>query len=221
MRILFRAMSVLILAALLVGCGVAHAHRSEDLLPAEGDVNEPAEGPVAEAPPEGGSVDDDPLPLAPESDPDTQLTEYGPVAIPELGLTLEVPQGAARLEPLYEWAVVDVPEGRLGFSYTKFEPPMGPEAVLPGPSVSLGSEPVSFPWGEGRYYLVEVYGEAPPADEGETQAPVESVEKHIVVTSEVEGKRYFLDFYAGAPTAEGLAAIEPLLQRVVESVTLQ
>jgi len=139
--------------------------------------------------------------------------------VPELSLTFAVP-GELEQELEFVWSAYGLQSGVLGFDYTQFEPPMMPESMLPSPAQILESEAVIFAWGEGRQYVMEVFGEAPPAEEGETQAPVESVERHVVITVEVEGQRYFLDFYASGADAEELAALEPLLQQVVESVTL-
>ncbi|MFP4343458.1 MAG: hypothetical protein ACLFU8_02085 [Anaerolineales bacterium] len=210
MRSLLKVGLVVLLAALLVGGGVLiYAQSRGD----EPDVEAPVGDPVAPVDEESEVVDE---PLPPAADEGTQLTEYGPVVIPDLDLTLEVPRSAARLEPLWEWAVADVPEGRLGFNYMPFEPPLEPEAILPNHALVLEGEEVDLGWSEGRAYLLEIY--APAAEGGDTQAPVESVERHILVVTEVAGEEYIFDFYAGAPTAEGLARLEGRLLHLAHVV---
>ncbi len=195
MRNLMKAVTFLLFAVLLVGCEVALADLDRQL-----EERPSVEVPVSEGSGEGEIVDD-PLPTTP--DPGTQLTDYGPVVIEELGLTLEIPQSTtARIEPLWEWAVSDVAEGRLGFNFMTFEPPMEPEAILPNHAQVLESEAVDLGWAEGRSYLLALY--APAGDGGE----VESLQRHVVVVTEVAGEKQILDFYAIAPDAEGLAQLE-------------
>lgn len=55
-----------------------------------------------------------------------------------------------------------------------------------------------------------------PSPEDE-RAPVESVEHHVVVTVEVDEQLYVVDFFAASPTADHLAALEPVLQTILRS----
>jgi hypothetical protein len=214
MRSLLKVGLVVLLVALLVSGGVMYAQSRRDEPNVEAPVDPVApEEPVVDLD-EEAEVVDEPLPPAPAEG--TQLSDYGPVVIPDLDLTLEVPQSAARLEPLWEWAMADVPEGRLGFNYMPFEPPREPEAILPNHSLVLESEEMDLGWSQGRGYLLELY--APAAEGGDTQAPVEAVERHILVVTEVAGERYLLDFYASAPTSEGLAQLEGRLLHLAHFV---
>jgi len=139
------------------------------------------------------------------------------VVVPELGLTLEVPKEASRIDSLWKWEVPGIPEGQLGFNYKRLKPPMEPESVLPGSSLILESEVVVFEWGRGRSYTMEIYAPIPPNTSDE-KAPVESIQHHIVITVDIKGQRFILDFFAGASDAEVLPALKPLLQRMAESV---
>jgi len=150
---------------------------------------------------------------------ETQLPGYKEVTIPDLGLTLEVPKEASRIESLWKWEVPGIPEGHLGFNYKRFKPPMEPESILPGPSLILESEAVAFEWGTGRSYTMEIYAPIPPSPEDE-KAPVESVQHHIVITADIKGERVILDFFAGTSGAGDLTALKPLLQQMAESVKI-
>ncbi len=187
-----------LVALLLVGGGVLiHAQMQRD---PDAEVALPAETLLPQAPPEAVADSDDVS-----------------VFVPELGLTLDVPGRAARLEPDWEWVVPEVPEGRLGFHFASFEPPMEPESLLPTPGLVLESEAVDLGWGQGRSYRLEVY--ASPAEEGQEPVVV-SVQSHIVVRAEMEGDLYLVAGYASAPTFAELNRLEPLLQGMMESVTL-
>ncbi len=187
-----------LVALLLVGGGVLiHAQMQRD---PDAEVALPAETLLPQAPPEAVADSDDVS-----------------VFVPELGLTLDVPGRAARLEPDWEWVVPEVPEGRLGFHFVSFEPPMEPESLLPTPGLVLESEAVDLGWGQGRSYRLEVY--ASPAEEGQEPVVV-SVQSHIVVRAEMEGDLYLVAGYASAPTFAELNRLEPLLPGMMESVTL-
>ncbi len=143
---------------------------------------------------------------------------YERVTLADAGLSLDVPSGWAQSEP----GVWNPPEDaalRLGVQWLDLQPPMQAEAaLLPQPAQILDSEPVELAWGSGRRFTVEVYGEAV---EGEGKAPVEAVETHVLVVVELSGGRRAFDVYIGAPDAEQLASLEPVLRRALESVALQ
>ena len=104
-------------------------------------------------------------------------------------------------------------------AYALGSPEVEPEAVLlPQPAQVLDAQPVELAWGSGRRFTMEVYGEA---EEGTGQAPVESVETHVLVVMEQEGTRWAIDVYASAPSAGQLAEMEDVLQRALASVALQ
>jgi len=154
-----------------------------------------------------------------EPEADDRPSEHTEVIIPDLGITLEVPKEASRIEPLWNWEVPGIPEGHLGFNYKRFKPPMEPESVLPDPSLILESEEVVFEWGRARSYTMEIYVPVPQSSEDE-KAPVESVQYHIVITADIKDERFILDFFAGASAAGDLPALKPLLQQMAESVKI-
>jgi hypothetical protein len=141
---------------------------------------------------------------------------YQEVEIPEVGLSFEVPEGWQRLEPDWVWAPDAEGSLRLGANWMELEPPMEAEAaLLPGHAQVLASEPVQLIWGSGRSFTVEVY--APTAEEGGTQAPVESYEIHTLIVFSAGDVRRAVDLYASAATVEDLDGLRPALQHMLDS----
>ncbi len=140
------------------------------------------------------------------------------VQVPEVGLSLELPADWTETAP-GSWAAPDQEELRLGVQAVDLEPGQEPEAVLlPGPSQVVESVPLKLPWGDARRVVLEVYEGEP--EEGE-QAPVASVEAHVLAVVDQAGGRLGIDIYAAAPTAEELAALEPTLQHALKTVVLR
>jgi len=139
------------------------------------------------------------------------------VVAPALGFDMQVPDGWEQVSEEAFWSPSgDLAEG-IGAARRALDPPEEAEAVmLPGPSQVLDSQVVSTPWGEGRRVTLEVYAEA---KEGEGQAPVISVETHILVTRSFDGQREALDLFARARDMEGLEALEPALRLALESAS--
>lgn len=90
--------------------------------------------------------------------------------------------------------------------------------MLPTPSQVVHSEPVELDRASGRRFTVEVY--APAAQGGDTQAPVQSVETHVLIVVSLGGTRRAFDFYASGQTAEQLDILEPSLQHMLETSAL-
>ena len=146
------------------------------------------------------------------------LSMYTRVDLTEAGLSLEVPTTWTQIDAA-TWAPPEDDAIRLGVRSAMLEPPQEPEAVLlPQPAQVLDAQPVELVWGSGRRFTVEVYGEA---EEGTGQAPVESVETHVLVVIERDGARWAIDVYTQAPSAGQLAEIEDVLQRALASVVPQ
>jgi hypothetical protein len=145
-------------------------------------------------------------------------TAYQRAQIAEAGLSLDVPTTWIQID-VATWAALEDDAMRLGVRWADLEPPQEPEAaLLPQPAQILESQPMELPWGSGRQFTVEVYGEA---EEGAGQAPVESVETHVLVVVERDGARRAIDVYTQASSAGQLAEIEDVLQRALPSVVLQ
>ena len=83
--------------------------------------------------------------------------------------------------------------------------------MLPNHSQTLQTTPVDLPWGKGTSYRLEV---SDPAAAGGQPS---SFEQHVVVNL---GDKVAYDFCASAPTAEGLAKLQPILQQMLSSVAL-
>ncbi len=145
-------------------------------------------------------------------------TVYRRLQVAEAGLSLEVPATWTQIDAA-TWAAPEDDAMRLGVQWADLEPPQEPEAaLLPQPAQILESQPMELPWGSGRQFTVEVYGEA---EEGAGQAPVQSVEIHVLVVVERDGARRAIDVYTQASSAGQLAEIEDVLQRALTSVMLQ
>jgi hypothetical protein len=141
------------------------------------------------------------------------------VAVFTTGLSVEVPGGWQRLEP--EWVWTPDPAGglRLGVRWTNLTPPQEPEAaLLPQNAQIVQSEPVELSWGSGRRFTIDVYG--PAAEGSATQAPVRSVETHVIVVAEMGHTRRAFDLFASAPTAAGLDTLASALQNMLDSSAL-
>jgi hypothetical protein len=161
--------------------------------------------------------------LVPQEDEEASAAEppdaYQRVTVAELGLTFEVPADWLQLGSGYVWAPEERSELRLGFNGVALEPPMEPEpALLPDPAQTVDSQAVDLGWADGRSFTLEVYG--PGVEGGDTKAPVESVQKHVLIVLQRDNGRLGLDFYAGAPEAEALKGLEPALQHVLDTATL-
>lgn len=149
----------------------------------------------------------------------TPVLAYQKVDIPEAGLVFEVPVGWQRLETEWAWSPDDANGLRIGVNWMDIQPPQEVEAaMLPAPSQVIHSEPVELGWGSGRRFTLEVY--APAAQGSDTQAPVQSVETHVLVVVSLRDTRRAFDFYAIGQTAEQLAILEPSLQHVLETSIL-
>jgi hypothetical protein len=135
------------------------------------------------------------------------------------GLSVEVPGGWQRLEPDWVWTPDPAGGLRLGVAWADLAPPQEPEAaLLPQNAQIVQSEPVALSWGNGRTFTVEVYG--PAAEGSATRAPVQSVETHVIVTTQVGDVRRAFDLFASAPTAAELDALTSALQNMLDSSAL-
>ena len=149
----------------------------------------------------------------------TPAPVYRKVDIPEAGLMFEVPDGWRRLEPEWTWSPDSANSLRLGVNWMDVQPPQEMEAaLLPNHSQTIHSEPVELGWASGRRFTVEVY--APAEQGGDTQAPVQSVETHVIVVVSLGDTRRAFDFYARGQTAEQLAILEPSLQHMLATSIL-
>ena len=138
------------------------------------------------------------------------------ISIPEIGLTFEIPGGWQRQGHNWIWAPVSPPTGsegqHIGVSWKEIRPGQEPEALLlPGNAVMLDRTPgPDLTWGMAATYRLQVMV---PGGQGQIQA----VEMHVIV----RGMDKYYDFYASAPAGEELAALEPVLQRMLASASLE
>ena len=193
------------------------------LLTACGATSTPAAAPVITGGPTAGSaaapvITEEPTAVSTAAPAPTALETVAPVGepveIPEAGLRLQPPAGWERLEPDWAWAAPEVEGQRVGLAWAELQPPAEPEAaLLPAGAGILSSEPAAVSWGQARRVTVEVYGPA----EGEGQAPVAAVETHVLVVTTEGGLRRGYDFYASAPTAGDLEALQPVLDAMIQS----
>lgn len=211
----------LFLAFLMAGCGEVTPEATATPEPPDAtatpvdvvdDVAEPTATPDAQPDPADEST--------PTSDVGDAPTEEAvqTVAIPPADLQVAVPETWVRLEPGWIWAPDAEADSRVGVAWADLQPPQEPEAaLLPENAQIVDSVLVDLAWGQGRQFLVEVYGEAP--QEGDQQAPVVSVETHVLVVVTQDSGRVAYDFFATAPTLEQLESIEPILHQMLASVT--
>ncbi|MBC7334652.1 MAG: VCBS repeat-containing protein [Clostridia bacterium] len=143
---------------------------------------------------------------------------YTRVDLTEAGLSLEIPTAWTQIDAA-TWVSPEDDAMRLGVRWAILEPPQEPEAVLlPTPSQIIHSEPVELSWASGRSFTVEVY--APAAQGGDTQAPVQSVETHMLIVVSLGDTRRAFDFFASGQTAEQLNILAPSLQHMLETSIL-
>jgi len=145
---------------------------------------------------------------------------YEQVALPETGLSLEVPASWQRLDPDWAWSPAGDGLPRLGVTWRDLQPPEEVEAaLLPSPAQVLDSQPVDLGWGSGRRVTLEVY--APETGNGDAQAAVQSVETHVLVVVQEGTNRRAYDLFGIAESPEALSAIEPMLEHLSETATLE
>jgi hypothetical protein len=138
------------------------------------------------------------------------------ISIPEIGLTFEIPGGWQRQGHDWIWAPVSPPassQGQfIGVSWKEIRPGQEPEALLlPENAVMLDRTPgPELAWGTAAPYRLQVMV---PGGQGQIQA----VEMHVIV----RGMDKHYDFYASAPAGEELAALEPVLQHMLASPSLE
>jgi hypothetical protein len=143
---------------------------------------------------------------------------YQRTKVAEAGLSLELPAGWTEINDA-TWAAPEDDTLRLGVQWADLEPPQEPEAVLlPQPGQILESVPLELPWSSARRFVIEVYGEA---GAGAEQAPVTSVEAHVLAIIETGGERTAVDVYAAAPSAQELTILAAILQRATKTVVLE
>ncbi len=210
---------VLLVSLAVVGCGPAPdvAGEGPDApAPTASAVEEPTQEPIVT--PEQTPVDE------PSATPETEAPArqatpvYTRTDVPEAGLSFELPEPWVRLEPDWVWTPEPGSELLVGVKWLVLEPPQEVEAaMLPGPSEVLSAEPVVLALGEAQRYRVNVFG---PAVEGsDEQAPVDSMQTHIVVVVDQGGGRLAYDFYAVGSDAEQLGLAESALEHLIVSVT--
>jgi hypothetical protein len=205
----FVGSAILALALLLTGCnlGSQEGEAVETLPTPTLAVVEPTPEPV------------DPTPTVP-APPEEVAPAYVVVELPEAGLSFEVPGDWVRLEPEWGWVPESGSELRVGVAWMTLVPPQEAEAVmLPGPSEVVSSEPIELSFGAGRRVVLNVFVTEP--ESGDDQAPVETVEVHVLVVVVRGGVRQAYDFFASAPDQEGLETLEPVLDHMVETAMVE
>jgi len=129
------------------------------------------------------------------------------IRIADTELVLDLPAGWARQGTDWAWALLDAPGQLVGVNWNEREPGWEPTATLPNHAVMLDARPVQVGWSKAMSYTVQVFDSA--AQGGQPIA----VETHIIILAE---KRAY-DIYASARTADGLAALTPILKHMVDS----
>jgi hypothetical protein len=163
-----------------------------------------------------GQVQSQPTAVPPVASP---TPAYQVVDIPAMGLRFEVPGDWQRTAPELAWSPAGSEDLILGVNWIELPPPVEAEAaLLPHHAQIIDAQALALSCGEGRRFTVEVY--APAAQADDEQAPVASVQAHVIVTVQQGEVRRAFDLYAVAPAAEGLASLEPALAHLLTSFQL-
>jgi len=170
-----------------------------------------------EACPAPQTADVEPTPTA-STEPQAQVT-YTEVEVIGAGLQVEVPDSWQQLSTGWAWSPVGEGLPQIGVAWRDLQPPEEPEAaLLPSPSQVLASEPIDLSWGSGRRVTLEVY--APGAEDSDSQAPVQSVQTHVLIVVQEGASRRAYDLVAAAGSLEELTAIEPIFQHLLDTARL-
>ena len=128
---------------------------------------------------------------------------------PEIEISFEIPADWHQNGTGWSWSPPATDTVRIGINWNEIGPGWQPTSMLPNHSKTLKTAPIDLGWAQGTVYTVEV--SAPAAAGG---GPV-AVEEHAVVVQK-NGLRGY-DFYASAPTAAKLAALDPTFHHVLNS----
>ncbi len=220
-RALWAITLVLLLAASMLGCQAAPDvgdAAAETPAPSATEATEPVEDATDTPEP---IVTLEPSPTSEEvALPEEESPIYSSVEVPEAGLSFELPEGWVRQEPEWVWSPEAGSDLLVGLKWLVLEPPQEVEAaLLPSPSEIVSVDDVDLSLGSGRQFLVNVFGEATEGS-GE-QAPIESVQSHILVVVEQGESRLAYDFYAAGADADRLAQAEAALKHLIASIGAQ
>jgi hypothetical protein len=152
-----------------------------------------------------------------ESDLSEISLAYERIEIQEAGLSLEVPISWQQLDQEPVWSPTGDGEERIGVSWYHLLPAIKPEtALLPGDGLIVASAPIALEWGAGRQYMLRNSGSG-AAGEG-ARAPAVSVEIHMIIAVADGETQWAYDLHAVAPTEEELAALKPVVDRMLGSM---
>ncbi|HEX5414443.1 MAG TPA: hypothetical protein VFZ25_02180 [Chloroflexota bacterium] len=138
-------------------------------------------------------------------------TQWERVNIPDAGLSVEVPKSWQRQGIEWSWAA-GTSGARVGVNWNDITPGWQPNGMLPNHANLSGPTTVDLGWAKGQTYTAEVSGSA--AQGGQLQA----VESHTIV--QLGGKRAY-DFFVVGKNAQEVAAAQPILSHLAESVVLR
>jgi hypothetical protein len=233
-----KVFTIFLLAVLLVGCTMVSARGKEP-------ASKLATTPIVAATPtvaprptsQPTAAGDTPRPLPTQEtgneDEEAQGRNAGPAGAPPLsnadayhraeladtGLSFEVPDGWLWLESERAWTPGEGSDLRLGVNWMDLKPPAEPEAaMLPSPSQTLFSEEVNLSWGQGRRFLLEVY--SADAQGNDAKAAAESIQMHVLVVVPGQDMHRAFDLYVRGARLEDMGALEPLLQRALDTSQL-
>jgi len=147
-------------------------------------------------------------PGTPQMTPTPSTTER--VSIVDIGLSFDIPKGWERQGQEWAWAPYGDSTQHLGVAWQGIEPGKEPESILPQNAVMAGrSDGPALTWGAAATYRLQVMV---PGGQGQVKA----VEMHVLV----RGADTLYDIYASASSEPQLVALQPLLERMVQSVSL-
>jgi hypothetical protein len=161
--------------------------------------------------PSGRRIDEiagSPIPDSPSAP--TPDSAWKRVAIPDVGLSVEVPTGWSRSGVEWEWAG---PSGGelVGVTWGDVGPGWEPRAMLPNHGKVSDPASIDLGWAIGTFYNVEV------TDSAASGGGIRAYETHTIVRL---GSERAVDFVATAGTADALGRLQPIARHLAESVHL-
>jgi hypothetical protein len=129
------------------------------------------------------------------------VREWRAITVDDAEMSFAVPARAEEQED-GRWLLDEANDLVLGFSWQQVPPDTAPLTLLPADAEIIASEPYSITWGSGI---------------SATVALAETWQRHAILAA---GLRSF-NFFVEAPQRQALSVLQPVLDQVLESVTIE
>ena len=137
--------------------------------------------------------------------PDAQAASWQRVRIPELGLAFDLPAAWEPLDEGWRWQASGG-GAVVGVNWAEAAPGWEPTSMLPASWQPVEIRPADLGWAQGSSYWYR-----PPHRDGEP-----GHERHVIVQAAGDGA---FDFYASAPSPADFTTLEPILERMLGSIS--